>query len=44
MKKLVNSKQMKAIDAYAIHTIGIPPLVLMENAAYSVVSCMEKSI
>lgn len=44
MKKLVNSAQMKAIDAYAMNTIGIPSLVLMENAAYAVVSAMEKVI
>ncbi|MGP6145762.1 NAD(P)H-hydrate dehydratase [Jeotgalibaca sp. A122] len=44
MKKLVNSAQMKKIDMYAIDNIGIPALVLMENAAYAVVSNMEKVI
>ena len=33
MRMLVTGKQMKAIDAYTIHTIGIPSLVLMERAA-----------
>ena len=28
MRMLVTGKQMKAIDAYTIHTIGIPSLVL----------------
>ena len=33
MKKLVNSQQMKKIDAFTIDEIGIPAMVLMENAA-----------
>ena len=36
MRMLVTGKQMKAIDAYTIHTIGIPSLVLMERAALKV--------
>lgn len=36
MRMLVTGKQMKAIDAYTIHTIGIPSLVLMERAALEV--------
>lgn len=38
MRTLVTGKQMKAIDAYTIHTIAIPSLVLMERAAMAVVS------
>lgn len=33
MKYLVDTKEMKAIDAYTINHIGIPSLVLMERAA-----------
>lgn len=44
MKKLVDSQQMRAIDTYAIETIGIPSLVLMENAANQVVKTMESKI
>ena len=36
--------QMKAVDRYAIETCGIPGLRLMENAAASIVSEMEKRI
>ena len=31
MRMLVTGKQMKAIDAYTIHAIGVPSLVLMED-------------
>lgn len=44
MKKLVNSVQMKEIDSFAIGQIGIPSLVLMENAANQVVSVIEERI
>jgi ADP-dependent NAD(P)H-hydrate dehydratase / NAD(P)H-hydrate epimerase len=44
MKKLVNSTQMKEIDAFAIDKVGIPSLVLMENAANQVVNAMEERI
>lgn len=33
MRTLVTAKQMKAVDAHTIHTIGIPSMVLMERAA-----------
>lgn len=36
MEYLLNSEQMKAIDAYSIDKIGIPSIVLMERAAYTV--------
>ncbi len=36
MRTLVTGKQMKAMDAYAIGTIGIPSMVLMERAAFAV--------
>jgi len=44
MKKLVNSQQMKKIDAFTIDEIGIPAMVLMENAANEVVAAMEGRI
>ncbi|MGI6085692.1 MAG: NAD(P)H-hydrate dehydratase [Acetivibrionales bacterium] len=34
--KLLTPRQMKAIDEIAIHTLGIPGIVLMENAAIQV--------
>lgn len=36
--KIVTSNQMREIDRYTIEEIGIPGIVLMENAAMSVVS------
>lgn len=33
MRRLVTGRQMKEIDGYAIGTVGIPSLVLMERAA-----------
>ena len=42
MRMLVTGKQMKAIDAYTIHTIGIPSLVLMERAALKVALAAER--
>lgn len=36
MRTLVTAKQMKAVDAHTIHTIGIPSMVLMERAALCV--------
>ncbi len=36
MEYLLNSRQMKAVDEYSINTIGIPSIVLMERAAYTV--------
>lgn len=44
MKKIVTRTQMKAIDSYSIEKIGIPSMVLMENAANEVVRIMEKKI
>lgn len=41
MRRLVTGTQMKAIDNYAINTIGIPSVVLMERAAQAVVEAME---
>lgn len=42
MKKVVNSKQMKAIDAYTIETVTLPAMVLMERAALQVTECIKK--
>ena len=42
MRMLVTGKQMKAIDAYTIHTVGIPSLVLMERAALEVARAAER--
>lgn len=43
MRYLYNGKQAKNIDFHAIHTMGIPGLVLMERAAMSVAAVvMEK--
>jgi len=39
--RLVDSKQMQELDRYTIQTIGIPSLVLMENAARSWVEAAE---
>ena len=41
MRRLVTGKQMKEIDAYAIQTVGIPSMVLMERAALSVADELE---
>ena len=42
MRRLVTGKQMKEIDGYAIGTVGIPSLVLMERAALSVADETER--
>ncbi len=42
MKRIVNGKEMKAIDSFSIGTIGIPSPVLMERAALSVAEEMMK--
>lgn len=42
--KLATPEQMKSIDSYAINNIGIPGLLLMENAALSVVSEAESML
>jgi NAD(P)H-hydrate epimerase len=44
MKKIVNAMQMKQIDSYSIHTIKIPSLVLMEQAAKAVAKCVKKHV
>lgn len=36
MRMLVTAKQMKAMDAYTIKTVGVPSMVLMERAAMCV--------
>lgn len=38
MIPLANSLQMKSIDSYSIKTLGIPSMVLMERAAFTVAS------
>ena len=37
MKKVLTVQQMRNVDSYAIETLGIPGMVLMERAALSVV-------
>ncbi len=39
--RLVNSKQMQEMDRYTIEKIGIPGIVLMENAARSWIEAVE---
>ena len=40
MKSIYSNKGAKAIDTHAIHTVGIPSLVLMEKAAMSVAAVL----
>lgn len=42
MRYLVSGSQMKEVDRYTIESIGIPSLVLMEQAAAAVVREVEK--
>src|SRR5512135_2495684 len=42
MLPLLTSKQMRALDAHAIDQIGIPGIVLMENAARAVLETLEE--
>ena len=42
MRTLVTGKQMKAIDSYTIHQVGIPSLVLMERAALETARAAER--
>jgi ADP-dependent NAD(P)H-hydrate dehydratase / NAD(P)H-hydrate epimerase len=44
MIPLLSSSQMRALDAHAIDTIGIPGLVLMENAARAVLDVIEERL
>lgn len=37
MRIIVNSEQMKQLDAFTIHEMGVPSLVLMEKASMAVV-------
>ena len=39
--RLVSSKQMQEMDRYTIEKIGIPGIVLMENAARSWIEAVE---
>lgn len=41
MRYLLTGGQMKAADAYIIHEIGIPSMVLMERAALKIVETLE---
>jgi len=42
MLPLLTSEQMRALDSHAIETIGIPGIVLMENAARAVLETIEQ--
>lgn len=42
MKQIVTGGQMKLLDEYTIHEIGIPSLVLMERAALSVFQALRE--
>jgi len=42
MIPLLTSEQMRQLDANAIQTIGIPGVVLMENAALSVLNIIDE--
>lgn len=42
MKQIVTSQEIKEIEQYTIHEIGIPSLVLMERAALSVSEQIKK--
>ena len=44
MQTIVTGKEMKSIDTYTIHKIGVPSLALMECAAWSVVRRMIPDI
>ncbi|MDO4634274.1 MAG: NAD(P)H-hydrate dehydratase [Eubacteriales bacterium] len=43
MRRVVTAEQMKASDAAAIQTMGMPGMVLMERAALGVVHALKKS-
>lgn len=44
MKGIVTATEMKSYDRYTIETVGIPSLVLMERAAFSVVQHLEDGV
>ena len=37
----ISCEEMKAMDSYAINNIGIPSIVLMENAALKVIKNID---
>ena len=39
--ELISCQEMKEIDSYAINVIGIPSIVLMENAALKVINSID---
>lgn len=41
---MISCAEMKAIDTYAINVIGIPSIVLMENAALKVIENIDTNI
>lgn len=44
MDKVVYGSKMKKVDSYTIDTIGIPSMVLMERAAFSIFTDMKENI
>ncbi len=44
MKYILNAAKMKAVDQFTIDEVGIPAMVLMEQAALSVAAVMRNSI
>ena len=44
MKRIVYGSKMKKVDSYAIEQIGIPSMVLMERAAFSVYEYMVANV
>lgn len=40
MKRILSAHEMKMVDEYAINTLGIPSLVLMENAGRGCAECI----
>ena len=44
MLPIVTAEQMRAIDQWAIEEMGIPGIVLMENAGKAIVGRLQKII